>query len=328
MFVTLRINSGCNFACTYCFDHLQRHPHFNQMSLHTSDKILRFLLHHHIDSISIPQQEPTLSPSLLKHIIKTYARAGIHTSGITTNGYALTSELIEVFKEHNVGLLVSYDGIWHDEYRKLKNGDKTEEVVRENIYKLKDAGIRFGIATSIFHGVTEKIIMNYEYLKTVVQGVSWNFDVSSPYAVQREDLANIREGFRHIAREGLSHFPLNRINERLKSGSKYTNRMCGAGRGSYTINWDGRIFPCYHVLSWEEMSICLGDIDAGIDEVERRKFNEYDTAKPDKCNKCNSALCGICYTASHDATGNMLMPIPINCMVFNELTKIVQEVIE
>ncbi|GAI20897.1 unnamed protein product, partial [marine sediment metagenome] len=47
----------------------------------------------------------------------------------------------------------------------------------------------------------------------------------------------------------------------------------------------------------KRIGITLGDIYNGLDMVEKEKFYRYDTATPDKCSNCSSALCGICSTS-------------------------------
>ena len=296
------------------------------MSKETADNVLYYCLDNQITRIDIPQKEPLLSANMLRYIIENYNENDIKVGGITTNLYNLTDETLELFKNHNIFVLVSYDGLWHDEYRVLADGSPTEERVRDNIYKLKQAGINFNIACGIVHGTTDRIYDNYKYLMNMHKSVVFNFDVSSPFAIQTSDLPAIESAFTKISNEplGLNIFPLNKIVKRVQSNAHYTNHMCGAGRGSYTINWDGQIYPCYHVPAWQKMGISLGNIYDGLDMQEKDKFRHYDTAASEKCSSCNAALCGICYTASHDALGNMCMPIDINCKIFNILTRIVR----
>ena len=326
MYVTLRINDKCDFACRYCFTHLSNETGC-EMSKETADDVLDYCLDNQIKRVDIPQKEPLLSFDILKYMIETYNANGVKVSGITTNLYNLTDEVIDVLKKHRLFVLVSYDGLWHDEYRVLADGSPTEERVRDNIYRLRQAGINFNIACAIVHGTADRIYKNYKYLMSVHKSIVFNFDVSSPFAIQTSDLPAIESGFTKIANEtpGLNIFPLNKIAKRVKQSAHYTNHMCGAGRGSYTIDWDGQIYPCYHVPAWQKMGISLGNIYDGLDMQEKEKFRHYDTALPEKCRNCNVALCGTCYTASYDALGKMTMPIDINCKIFNLLTQIVRK---
>ena len=297
------------------------------MSKETADASLDYCLENQITRIDIPQKEPLLSFDILKYIVESYNANGVRVGGITTNLYNLTDEAIMLLKKHNLFVLVSYDGLWHDEYRVFADGSPTEERVRENIYKLKQAGINFNIACAIVYGTADRIYENYKYLMSVHKSVVFNFDVSSIFSIQTSDLPAIESEFTKIASEpsGLNIFPLNKIAKRVQSNTHYTNHMCGAGRGSYTINWDGQIYPCYHVPAWKQMGISLGNIYDGLDMQEKEKFRHYDTAAPEKCSNCDTALCGICYTASYDALGKMTMPIDINCKLFKLLTQIVRK---
>ena len=321
MNATLRINDKCNFGCRYCFTHLSNET-VCEMNKETADEVLAFCIANDVKRVDIPQKEPLLSPEMLKYIIEHYTENGVKIGGITTNLYCLTDEIVKLLKKHKLFVLTSYDGIWHDEYRVLQDGTPTANHVRKNIEKLIKAGIPFNIACAVVHGTESRIYDNYKHLSSIHKGIVFNFDVSSPLAIQ--DLQTIESQFAKIANETLEIFPLNKIVRNIRSNHHYANHMCGAGRGSYTFDWDGWIYPCYHVPSWKAMGISIGNINDGINLQEKNKFRHYDTSKPEKCKNCESALCGICYAAAHDATGNMLQPIDINCRLFDMLTKVVR----
>jgi len=323
--ISLRINDKCNFRCTYCFDR-HRDQTNNEMTERTADDILKYCKKNNISSVDIPQKEPTASLDILEYIIENFNENGIRVQGITTNGYNMPLELIRLLKKYNMFVLVSYDGIWQDKYRVLADGSSTTDVVEKNILALKGAGVKFNIACVITHEEVNRIYENYLYLKQITGGIAFNFDVTSPFKIQKEDIPVIKHEFTKIASLDLNVFPLGKIYHRLQSGARYKNRMCGAGRGSYCIDYDGTILPCYQGAGWRKIGITLGDIYSGLDWKEKQKFYHYDTATPEKCQNCSTALCGICYVNSYDVMGNMCMPIPINCEIFKTLTEIVKNI--
>lgn len=321
--LSLRINDVCNFGCIYCFDD-GKGQSGEEMSKKTADDVLKYCKENNITSINIPQKEPTASLNILEYVIEQFSTTGIRVQGITTNGYNMPLSLIKLLKKYNSFVLLSYDGLWHDKYRVLPDGSPTADIVEKNILTLKGAGVRFNIACCITHHEVGSIYNNYNYLKQITPSIAFNFDVTSPFSIKNEDIPVIEREFTKIANETLNVFPLGKIKQRIQTNAHYENKMCGAGRGSYCIDWDGTLLPCYQG-SWKRIGITLGDIYNGLDMVEKEKFYRYDTATPDKCSNCSSALCGICYTNSYMVVPNMCYPIPINCEILKTLTQIVKK---
>ena len=322
--LSMRVNDICNFRCKYCFAHLD-HPDGREMSMEMADKVLAWCKQNGITSMNIPQKEPMQSWKVLKYIIEKYNANGVVVKGITTNGSNMPLDAIKTFTKYKMHLLCSYDGIWQDETRLFANGKGTAAIVEKNLYALKGAGVNFGIACAITRDNAKRIVENYEYLKEINPGIAFNFDTTSPLAITEKELPYIKKAFKHLVKETLDIFPVNKIYNRLRQKSTYTNFMCGAGRGSYTVDWDGTFYPCYHAPAWKDMGINLGNIHDGVNWDEKAKFRKYDTKTPRTCKTCSTGLCGICYVNSYDAMGDMLMPIPINCKIFEILTSLIKK---
>lgn len=327
MQISINVNDTCNFDCKYCYPHLQSDT-LNAMTDDTAKDILKFCIENKITSVQIPEKEPLYDPRFLVRLIDLLSSNGIQVKGVTSNLYGLSLDAIESFKEHNVYVLASFDGLWQNEFRLSKFGSKTYNTVKRNLYALKGAGVRFGTATVVTHEVVNRVYENFKHISKISHSMAFNFDVNSKHAIVTDDIPELRRQFEYIASETMNIFPLAKIKNRILSKAHYTNHMCGAGRGSYTIDWDGKIYPCYHTTAWKKMNMCIGDIWNGVDNDKRAKFREYDTSTPDKCRECKSALCGICYTASLDKMGDMCAPIPMNCAIFTMLTDVVKEEIK
>lgn len=321
---SVNINDGCNFGCSYCYSQLHNED-IHVMSEETAHNVINFCLNNNIRNVTIPEKEPTLDYNRLNFILKEFNKAGIKVSGITSNLYNLRLSTIELLKEYMTHVLVSYDGLWQDKQRLLLGGGKTNDIVLRNIYALKGANVNFGIACTITKENCDSIYDNYEFLKGITSSIAFNFDVTSDHRITEEELCLVEEQFKKISSKDLKIFPLHKIASRIKSGVRYTNFMCGAGRGEYTIDWDGTLYPCYHAIAWRNMDINIGNIREGVVEENRKMFTHTDTATPEVCSKCNSAICGICYTSSYDVTGKMNMPIEMNCKIFRTLTNVVKE---
>jgi len=325
-YATLKINDVCNFACKYCFPWLEGSE---QMTDHMLELIVAYMKKEGIRTVNIPQREPLYDPERFVKIVKRIQSEGIRVEGFTTNTYNVTRDVIRIAVQNGMHVLSSFDGIWHDRYRVLRNGKGTSDVVERNLWAMKGAGVRFSIACTVTHDEVGRIFENYEYLRQFSHAIAFNFDTTTDgYGIRYEDIPEIVQQFEMIIdRYGFDVFPINKIKDRIVRGLKYTNHMCGAGRGSYTICYDGRIYPCYQTNGWLPGGdqFILGNIVTGVDEEKQRKFYEYDTVTPEKCRNCRSALCGICYVESYEVTGCWFRPIDVRCKLFEELSDLVRK---
>lgn len=322
--VTLCINDTCNLACTYCFPHVDKTGQV--MSKQMADDIRDYCIKEGIVSVGIPTVEPLASPEILKYIITSYHDNGINVHSITTNLYGLTDEIIELLKQFNIFVLISFDGLWQDEYRITKTGMPTSHIVKRNIEAIKEAGIEFNIASTVVHNTAHRIYDNYQFLKQLTDSIAFNFDYESGYKIRMGDVPVIKSKFKQLAKEGIYPFPVNKIRKKIKDGTTFTtNFMCGAGRGSYTIAYDGYIYPCFHVGGWQRIGISLGSIHTGINKETKRMFEDYNTSTVEACKRCKPALCGLCYVMSHFLYGDMCRPVPAQCKILKALEEVIRE---
>ena len=325
MYVTLKINDVCNFQCKYCFPWLNGRE---QMTDHMLDLIVAYMKKVGVKSVNIPQREPLYNPDRFVEIVRRIQSEGIKVTGFTSNTYNMTSKVIKLVKENKMHVLSSFDGIWQDKYRVMKGDRATSDVVERNLMAMKGAGVNFSIACTVTHDEVSRIFENYEYLRQFSKAIAFNFDTTTEeYGIKYEDIPVIVQQFEEIIdKYGFSAFPINKIKSRIDNNYRYTNHMCGAGRGSYTIGYDGKIYPCYQTNGWLPGGdqFILGDIVNGVDAKKQAAFRTYDTSEPEKCKNCRSALCGICYVESFEVTGCWFKPIDVKCRLFEELSELVR----
>lgn len=320
----LCINDYCNFSCRYCY--LSKILTKNELNLNILPDIIQFCKKNNITKVELPQREPLANENLFQKTVDILLNNRIQVTGITTNLYNLSEETIDTLFKYNMHVLVSYDGIWQDIFRLDKNQKKTKIHVEKNIEKLIDNNIQYGIATTVTKHC-EDLYDNVAFIHSkICPNVALNFDVVSEFGIQKETLPMLERELKKVVEDFPNIFPFFKIRNRLKNGSQYSNFVCGAGRGSITINYDGKLYPCYQVDAWKKIGISLGDVWKGIDYPEKEKFQHYDSCQKEKCNKCKTGICGICYTNSFLKTGNMLKPIEIECKLKLLLTKIVEDI--
>lgn len=316
----LNINEFCNFKCLYC--DLRERTNTNQLNLEILPDIISFCKKNGIETLELPQREPLFDEVLFRNIVDILFENKINITGLTTNLYNLSNKTINTLFKYNIYVLVSYDGLWQDTFRPHKNGTKTAQQVTKNITKLKKNNIKFGIATTVTNQCSD-LYENVKFMHNITPNLALNFDVLSEFAIKEETLSILEEELKKVYTEFPRIFPFSKIQQRIRNKSQYSNFVCGAGRGSVTINYDGKLYPCYQVDTWKKIGISLGDIWNGINYTEKEKFKYYDSCQKDVCKKCNTAICGICYTTSFLKMKNMLMPIPIECKIKKLLTEII-----
>lgn len=153
----LQVTDNCNLACDYCYI----------PSLY-SDKTLRgdmfSLLFQHFKEIKgletvhlkLAGGEPLMVFSVWNEGVQ-WLRTELKSIGINlelrliTNLTRLTNEMISFFKQHNVIISVSVDGLGdnHDQHRKHKNGAGTFATVMTNIERLHEQGISPSIMITV-----------------------------------------------------------------------------------------------------------------------------------------------------------------------------------
>ncbi|MCP4219271.1 MAG: radical SAM protein [bacterium] len=159
--IALSLTENCNFRCRYCgysgiYNHARQHND-KTMDYDTAIKTVAFFF----DLINGPFRrkksnhfglgfyggEPLLQFPLMKRIIeeaealteqKELAGKFKIDYRVTTNGYFLNREMMDFFKDKNVGIDLSIDGPQkeHDKYRKTADGHDTWETVMHNLETL------------------------------------------------------------------------------------------------------------------------------------------------------------------------------------------------
>ena len=145
--LTILPNNMCNFSCSYCYSALGRNN--DQLSLHHLTKAIDYFFKSKGKRFDRPLTisfmgggEPMLSWDIVKYGIL-YARQLSQSNGvklnirIITNGSIFNDEHLQLIKEHDVEVSVSFEII--PEIQALQR--KHNEIVTTNIKRLVDFGI-------------------------------------------------------------------------------------------------------------------------------------------------------------------------------------------
>ena len=131
---TIYITRDCSMNCSYCYEENKIRSH---ISISRINLILKkiYLIDANPDMIEVFGGEPLLNWKIFQAILKfcNDRKTPLITS---TNGLHLTTDKINILKQYNILVGISYDGqTTHDVYRKTNNNSNTEQVVRESIIK-------------------------------------------------------------------------------------------------------------------------------------------------------------------------------------------------
>ena len=137
--LTICPTMGCNFDCPYCFEDHGR----GKMSEEVQDDVVA-LTERMLDASDIKNLhvtwfggEPLLAPGVIASLSKRLMalveeRGGGYDAGITTNGYLLTQDVVDMLERYKVSSMqVTIDGLGptHDATRRLAGGGPTFERI-------------------------------------------------------------------------------------------------------------------------------------------------------------------------------------------------------
>lgn len=172
MALTINPTLDCNFACPYCFEESHTSEY---MSDEVENKIIDFVRNNNeIKSLNVTWfgGEPLLGYKRIKSLTKKLQALPLsYNSGMITNGYLLTRDIIKNLKDLQINnIQITLDGLAtkHDSRRCLKNGGKTFDKIMSNIDLLNElspdtyVNIRFNVDKTN----TEEFVKVYDFIQS------------------------------------------------------------------------------------------------------------------------------------------------------------------
>lgn len=189
--LTIAVTRDCNFSCVYCYETERPAIYMREKE---EDEIVAFLSKNkQLRSVLVTWYggEPLLNFRCIQRLTSKIKKLGVHFSAmIVTNGFLLTENICNKFKELNINKVqVTLDGpkSIHDTRRFLKNGTGTYDRIVENLKYLHKIypEIQIDIRTNIDKRIEHEYIAFYKYLKTV-----FGAENVRPYAGFASDIMN------------------------------------------------------------------------------------------------------------------------------------------
>ena len=144
--LVIHTSRDCNFRCTYCYMDFKDETIYNETKQGVVNFILKNIQHYKSIHISWFGGEPLLGIDAIKEIsekvIDICGKAKKpYSASITTNGYLLTPENIDILIRAKVtSFFITIDGIkqQHDMQRVLENGKGTFDTIINNLIYIRD----------------------------------------------------------------------------------------------------------------------------------------------------------------------------------------------
>lgn len=354
--ILIDVTKNCNLECAYCFVE-NVDDQFRHMDLSTFQRTLTWFLEEASGSarqvsIGLFGGEPLLYPRTVRTMVRMAHRAAAQARktlvmSVSTNGTLITDEIWDFLANFDVKTHVSIDGDveTHDRYR--RSGDRVGSFaqVEPLLPLLASAGSRVQISATTnpetvhaLHSDVRFLVRNgLRQIKVVPNVLSdWHGEAIQTYERQLELVADdyLRAytpdgpGFSFAILEVL-------MNKRVRQATEvFPSRLpvCGAANTMLGVGMDGGLYPCVSFTSCAEGGYRLGDVQAGITNVDRfRMFSEQAVLVNSTCSDCGlfPGGCG-CYFVNVERTGCLHTPPAAFCellrgasrvadMVFNEL---------
>ncbi|RQD70596.1 MAG: thioether cross-link-forming SCIFF peptide maturase [Tindallia sp. MSAO_Bac2] len=337
----LHVAHDCNLSCEYCFAAEGTfHGERGMMSEETGKKALDLLVKRSGSRRQLEVDffggEPLLNFPLIKKLVH-YGRSLEKTADkrfrftLTTNGLALTEEIMDYINEEMDNVVLSLDGrrSVNDRMRKTLTGEGSYDAIQPRISQMVQ---KRGSKPYFVRGTFTA--RHLDFAADVIHMSDLGYDqisvepvVGPPemeYALQENHIPIIEKEYEKLAeaylqRKGTEnefrffHFILD-----LKQGPCMKKRAsgCGAGTEYLAVTPEGDLYPCHQFVGQKDF--CLGTVDSG--PVNNSKLESFANAtiydKP-ACMDCWAKYycSGGCHANAYFANHQLNQPYEIGCQM-------------
>ncbi|MDT8900942.1 radical SAM protein [Anaeroselena agilis] len=316
--VTINVTNQCNLRCTYCFEKDRPDGMITPENIcKVMDIVYNRLDGDRVFMVNLFGGEPLLNweaiKALILHIDKMHYVARV---GITTNLTILTEEMIQMFDDYGVVLLVSMDGTKkaHDTGR-----CGTYDIVKENLLRLKDRGLAHAVEVrmtvtpenvrELHQGVCEVMDMGFDHIvPCLATDCEWDDEAKGVLAQEFEMVVQtyLKVLYDHTSKRNVG---IKTVDDYLYSNlvpftpdrlrcAIGTNRWCAIGV-------DGEVMPCHQFHTNQAFSdFSIGNIFEGVDDTLIADPPEFTVQE--KCQGCIAmSVCkGGCQAQNFSTTGD------------------------
>lgn len=169
----MKLSKLCNLRCTYCYEFEDLHKK-ERMPLSGIEFFLKGLAEHYREQPDAPEirfichgGEPLLLPAEylreFRRLQDLYLKpAGLrYTTSLQTNLTRLSDKTLDLLRELNISLGVSFDVF--GEQRVNRKGNPMDERVLDNLQRLLDAGVSFGAIVVMHAANRDRALETYRF---------------------------------------------------------------------------------------------------------------------------------------------------------------------
>lgn len=335
----LHIAHACNLSCRYCFaGEGEYRGDRSLMSFEVGKKALDFLVKNSGSRRNLEVDffggEPLMNFDVVRQLVA-YGRSleKEHDKHfrftLTTNGVLLDDDIIDFVNREMDNIVLSIDGRKevHDRMRPNKNGDGSYDLILDKFKKVAESRNqqKYYVRGTFTH-------YNLDFVEDVLHLADEGFEQISvepvvagpeePYAIRKEDIPVICEGYDKLAKEMIKrekegrgfnffHYMID-----LTGGPCVYKRLSGCGSGTEYLAvtpW-GDLYPCHQFVGNEEF--LLGNVDEGIVRTEvRDEFKLCNVYAKEECRNCFAKFycSGGCAANAYNTHGDINQPYEIGC---------------
>ncbi|WFR57014.1 radical SAM protein [Anaerocolumna sp. AGMB13025] len=341
--LVINLTNCCNLRCKYCYAN-GGHYHSDEaiMSKKMIDDIfIKFYGKFNIiRSIQLFGGEPLMNIDIIEYIcqyvkIRDLEKGHSTHIGIVTNGTLISDRFIELVKNYNISVTISYDGhpLVNDLLRIDAYGNGTSSKILENAKRLKNITGQpntIEVTYTQFHIDNNITIMdvlkhlNTELPETYIHLVPAGGNIDCEYALT--DLSQFTQSVNDIFdtasdKGDIKHIYslVQRIIASLVNKYPGSESICDAGSGTLSVSVNGDIYPCFMFTDFDD--ICLGNIyddnifSSQLYENNLNKIHNFNLkASNEKCINCSiKTLCSGCLGLNFLNTGDIFTMDDKNC---------------
>jgi len=335
----LHIAHDCDLRCKYCFaSQGDFQGTRSMMSEEVGKDALKFLVENSGNrrnlEIDFFGGEPLMNFDVVKALVE-YGRSleGPYNKNFrftfTTNGLALTEEIMDYLNENMENLVLSLDGSKevNDAMRFTVNDKGSYDIIVPKFQKLVE---KRGKKSYYIRGTFTKF--NREFAKDVIHMSDLGFYSTSvepvvteakyPYALTEEDLPIVKEQYdlladQYLERKGTDkEFSFFHFNVDLSQGPCIVKRLSGCGAGSeyVAITPEGDIYPCHQFVGDEKFK--LGNVrEDNYNNHLAHDFKEAHVYNKEKCKTCWAKFycSGGCHANAYNFNNDINIPYDLGC---------------
>lgn len=307
--LVLNITENCNLRCDYCF---LKNKKNNKMTFGEAKKAIDFLLKENArnkDDLSITffGGEPLLVFSEVKKIVnyikineRIFSKS-IHIH-IVTNGTLLTKIIIDFFKQNNIDVILSCDGVAEsqDLHRKFVNGSATFIYIEKylnDLSKIQSSKVRLTISPDTVDHIYKNLMFftrfGFSQIGLIcVDDANWspeNLKKLEQELIRSTDfwLANINKR-KYFCLRPIADFLLKFYNKKFKF--QLHMHKCWAGNIGFCLIPGGDIYPCHRFASYRKAK--LGNIKLQIYPTKFKEFQNIQSMDVEGCLAVNLTTTG------------------------------------